>query len=200
VLGMERGRSDHPVMAALVDAGVRHDLPLDELGAYMDSMRIDCGPVRIATVDELDRYMDGSVGSVGRILAALLDLPAESERFASMAKAFQLTNFIRDVREDWVLDRVYLPAAQPSDLAGREASLQLREVVAREVGRARAMFGASAPAVTASARMRPGIRLARAVYIRVLDRIERVGYDVLGSRTRLTGPELAYTVARAWAP
>jgi 15-cis-phytoene synthase len=199
-VGLEVGATDHPVIAALVDAGQRHDLPLTELGAYMNSMRVDCGPVRIATADELDRYMDGSVGSVGRILAALLDVPGESERFASMAKAFQLTNFIRDVREDWVLDRVYLPAAQPSDLAGRRASAQLREVVAREVGRARSLFGATAPAVGASERMRPGIRLARAVYIRVLDRIERVGYDVLGSRTRLTGPELAYTVARAWAP
>jgi 15-cis-phytoene synthase len=199
-LGLERGHSGHPVIAALVDAGQRHDLPLDELGAYVDSMRIDCGPVRIATVGELDRYMDGSVGSVGRILATLLDVPSESERFASMAKAFQLTNFLRDVREDWVLDRVYLPAAEPSDLAGRQASTRLRELVAGEVGRARAMFGATAPAVGASACVRPGIRLARAVYIRVLDRIERVGYDVLGSRTRLTGPELAYTVARASVP
>ncbi len=53
--GMENGRSGHPVIAALVDAGRRHDLPLGELSVYMDSMRLDCGPVRVATRAELDR-------------------------------------------------------------------------------------------------------------------------------------------------
>ena len=42
-------RRSHPVVGALVDAGERHDLPLDELGIYMRSMRADCGPVRIAS-------------------------------------------------------------------------------------------------------------------------------------------------------
>src|SRR3954447_17636972 len=40
--GMAAGGSEHPVIAALVDAGRRLDLPLGELGAYMDSMRVDC--------------------------------------------------------------------------------------------------------------------------------------------------------------
>src|SRR5690242_5440196 len=69
VAGMARGRSEHVVIAALVDAGDRHGLPLDELRVYMQAMRVDCGPVRIASAEELDRYMDGSAGSVGRIMA-----------------------------------------------------------------------------------------------------------------------------------
>src|SRR4051794_5875948 len=75
---LARGRAggeSHPVVGALVDAGARHDLPLDELRMYMRSMRTDCGPVRIASEEELDAYMDGSAGSVGRIMAALLDVP-----------------------------------------------------------------------------------------------------------------------------
>src|SRR3954468_10212943 len=82
VRGMERGRSEHAVIAALVDAGGRHDLPLDELRVYMRSMRVDCGRVRIATAEELDSYMDGSAGSVGRIMAPLLGVPsADAEAF-----------------------------------------------------------------------------------------------------------------------
>jgi 15-cis-phytoene synthase len=46
--GLVTGRSDHPVIAALVDSGIRHDLPLDELRIYMRSMRVDCGRVRLA--------------------------------------------------------------------------------------------------------------------------------------------------------
>ena len=195
--GLETGRSDHPVIAALVDAGTRHDLPLDELRVYMRSMRVDCGRVRIATADELDRYMDGSAGSVGRIMAPLLGAPpADRDAFGALGKAFQLTNFIRDVREDWVLDRVYLPAAGEPELARRSASPQLRSLVAGEVDRARALFVATAPAVAATnGRVRPAIRLARAVYLRVLERIEQVGYDVLGRRTELTAVELGQAVA-----
>jgi 15-cis-phytoene synthase len=200
VSGMERGRSDHPVIAALVDAGDRHDLPLQELRVYMRSMRVDCGRVRIATADELDRYMDGSAGSVGRIMAPLLDVPpADAEAFAAMGKAFQLTNFLRDVREDWVLDRVYLPAAEP-ELARPQATPRLRRLVAAEVERARALFAVTAPAVAATGgRVRPAIRLARAVYLRVLERIERGGYDVLGRRTELTALELSQAVAATLA-
>jgi phytoene synthase len=195
--GLVTGRSEHPVIAALVDAGDRHDLPLQELRVYMRSMRVDCGRVRMATADELDRYMDGSAGSVGRIMAPLLGAPpGHAEAFAAMGKAFQLTNFLRDVRQDWVLDRVYLPAAE-SELARRQASPRLRSLVAGEVERARELFAASAPAVAAtSGRVRPAIRLARAVYVRVLARIEQAGYDVLGRRTELTALELSQAVAR----
>ena len=48
------------MIAALVDAGPRHGMPLELLGAYMDSMRADCDePVRMRTQEQLDRYMDG---------------------------------------------------------------------------------------------------------------------------------------------
>ena len=66
----------HPVARALLDAGRRHALPLSELATYMRSMRIDCAPVRISSWDELEAYMDGSAGSVGRIMAPLLGLPS----------------------------------------------------------------------------------------------------------------------------
>ena len=51
--------------ARCVDAGERHDLPLDELGPYMRSMRVDCAPVRIASWDELER-LHGRLGRLGR--------------------------------------------------------------------------------------------------------------------------------------
>ena len=64
-----------PIVRALVDAAGRHDLPLGELDIYMRSMRIDCAPVRMRSWEELISYMDGSAGSVGRIMAPLLGVP-----------------------------------------------------------------------------------------------------------------------------
>jgi phytoene synthase len=192
--GLETGRSEHPVIAAMVDAGRRHRLPLRELSVYMASMRIDCGPVRIETREELDRYMRGSAGAVGLILAPLLGVPDGShEAFARLGTAFQLTNFVRDVREDYALDRLYLPreqlqrfGAKEEEIATGRASGGFRAALASEVARARRMFAETAPAVAAApASIRPGMRLARSVYLRTLGRIEAIGFDVLGRRAGL---------------
>jgi 15-cis-phytoene synthase len=194
--GLELGRSNHPVIAALVHAAAAHDLPVAELRPYMASMRMDCGRLRIQTREELERYMDGSGASVGRIMAVILGAPGESERLARLGVAFQLTNFLRDMREDYLLDRIYLPADErerhgvgEDDLAAATATPALRELVASEVRLARRLFAETTPAlVTAIPSARRGIGLARAVYSAVLDRIERNGYDVLGriSRPRLS--------------
>src|SRR5215213_2124925 len=165
-----------PVVAALVDAGRRHDLPLERLDSYFESMRVDCAPVRMASWEELERYMHGSAGAVGEILATLLGAPADRrDSFVSLALAFQLTNFIRDVREDWELDRVYLPAedlerfgVSVSQIERRELTLGFRQVVALEVERARSLFRSSAPAANAVAPgVGRGMRLARSVYLGV---------------------------------
>jgi 15-cis-phytoene synthase len=189
--GRRNGGSDHPVIAALVDAGDRHALPLDELRIYMASMRVDCGPVRIASRDELDRYMDGSAGAVGRIMAPLLACE-DAAAVGDLGVAFQLTNFLRDVREDWALDRVYVPGLPEEELARGRMSEAARERVAAEAGRARALFARAAHVPErCDAAVRPGMRLALRVYGRVLDRIEAVGFDVVARRAALAPWEVA---------
>ena len=177
------GGSDHPVIAALVDAGDRHDLALDELGAYMRSMRIDCGPVRIGDADELDRYMDGSAGAVGRILAPLLGCE-DRDAMGDVGVAFQLTNFLRDVREDWRMDRIYVPGLPEDELRADRMGPQARSRVAAEAGRARALLArAGRVPEHCDAVVRDGMRIALGVYGAVLDRIEHLGFDVLAGRT-----------------
>jgi phytoene synthase len=186
------GASPDPAVTALAHAGVRHDLPLDELEVYMRSMRIDCDAVRMGSWDELHGYMDGSAAAVGRIMAPLLGAGSSADSFAALGQAFQLTNFIRDVREDFALDRIYLPGIDEAELASGTASAGFKAALADQVGRARQLFADGAPALGAvQPRVRPGMRMARAVYIRVLDRVERLDYDVLGRRARLAPWEVA---------
>jgi 15-cis-phytoene synthase len=189
--GLADGRSPHPVVGALVDAGLRHALPLSELKGYMGSMRIDCAPVRVATWEELEDYMQGSAGSVGRIMAPLLGVEAAHHAgFGRLGLAFQHTNFLRDVREDRTLDRIYLPREElerfgvaEEDLDAPVAAPPLKRLIRREVSRARELFADAEGAVaTAPASVRPGIRMACAAYLRVLDRLEAVDCDVLGAR------------------
>jgi phytoene synthase len=174
------GNQAHPVPTALVDAAARHALPLDELRIYMSSMRLDCAPVRMSDDAELDRYMNGSAAAVGRIMAPLIGAPERPEEVARLGMAFQLANFVRDVREDWALDRIYLPGLRESDLEAGHAGRGVREHIARQVDRARAMFRETRGVdAHVSGRVRHGMYLARRVYGRVLDRVERADYDVL---------------------
>jgi phytoene synthase len=205
-LALTGAPASDPALRALVDAGRRHRLPLYELDRYFESMRVDCAPVRIATWAELERYMQGSAGTVGRILAVLLGAPPErSALFARLGLAFQLTNFIRDVREDWDLDRVYLPredlerfGVSVHEIAQRQPSFGFRRLLALQVQRARGLFRDSAAAVDVVAPdVRRGVRLARGVYIGVLDRAERLDFDVLRHRTRPGPWELAAAVAES---
>lgn len=195
--GLCAGRSGHPVIAALVDAGPRYGMPLHLLSRYFDAMRVDCDePVRIASHEQLDDYMNGSAATVGRVLAPVLEAP-DPEAVARLGVAFQLTNFIRDVDVDWELGRVYLPGLPEDELAAGIAGDGLRERVANEVARARGLFAETAGV---SAAMRPGLRrgihVARAVYARVLDRVEWGGYDVLGARVRVRPWEAAGAALR----
>jgi len=196
-------RPSHPVLSALADAGRRHDLPLHLLDTYMRSMRVDCDDrVRIPDDAALDRYMDGSAATVGRLMAPLLGARGEgTEPLARLGVAFQLTNFVRDVREDWGMDRVYLPGLDEDDLRRGVASPALRERIAHDVDRARRLFADTVEAEEhVPASMRRGMRVARTVYGRVLDRVERVGYDVLGGRTALGPRDLGPVAATALRP
>jgi 15-cis-phytoene synthase len=202
--GLAAGGSPNPVVGALVHAGERHDLPLDELGTYMRSMRVDCGPVRIASWEELLGYMDGSTGSVGRIMAALLGVSANGD-FTRLAQAFQMANFVRDVREDYRLNRIYVPAEDrerhgvpEKDFARPQATPALRALMAQQIARARTLFEAAEPAIAAApVSARPGMRMACRAYGRVLDRAEAAGGDVLGRRVGLRAWDLPVVVAAA---
>ena len=207
--GIASGRSSHPVIAALVDAGRRHRLPLGELSVYMSSMRLDCAPLRIETREELERYMRGSAAAVGLIMAPLLGAPLdEHQTFARLGVAFQLTNFIRDVREDHALGRLYLPREDlerfgvgEQELVLREPSPGFRDLIEREVDRARCLFAETATAMwSVTPSVRPGMALARGIYLAMLDRIERLDFDVLRRRPRLAPWRLAEAAARALRP
>lgn len=172
---------------------------LELLPRYMDSMRSDCDePVRMKSQDELDHYMEGTA-TVGPVAAPLLDASGEAvDGLARLGVALQLTNFIRDVRLDWEMGRVYLPGLVEEDLHRSAATHRLREHVAQQVARARSLFseseslGASLPAS-----MRPGVRVARAVYTGVLDRVERNGCDVLGASVKARPWDAVRAMARS---
>ena len=129
------------------------------------------GPVRLETREDLDRYMRGSAGAVGLLMAPLLGAPCAAARceVASLGVAFQLTNFIRDVREDYALDRVYLPEEDRArfGVSERDIAAAAGDAGLPRAARARGRTGARRCSrrppgcpTRCSPGVRPGIRLA----------------------------------------
>ncbi len=109
---------DDPVMVALADAYVRFDVPPDALLALIAGVRMDVEGLTYESFDELVLYCRRVAGAIGRACLAIFALrdPAGTDRAAAqrladdLGVALQLTNILRDVREDAEGGRVYLPA------------------------------------------------------------------------------------------
>ena len=107
--------TDDPVLEAFAAVCEEHGIPDEDVNAFVDAMASDIDTDRYETYDELETYMDGSAAAVGRMMTAIMELDDEAEAKAlphatKLGEAFQMTNFIRDVREDVVeRGRVYLP-------------------------------------------------------------------------------------------
>jgi 15-cis-phytoene synthase len=106
------------VMVALADTCTRFSLPHGAMGELIDGVRMDVEGVTYESFDELVLYCRRVAGAIGRVCLAIFGLRdgtappngAEAERLADeLGVALQLTNILRDVREDSENGRVYLP-------------------------------------------------------------------------------------------
>ena len=98
------------LVAALRAAARRRSMALDSAVTLIEGVRSDLGPVRIADEAELIRYAYRVAGTVGLLLCGVLDArPRGRPHAVDLGIAMQLTNIVRDVQEDALLGRVYLP-------------------------------------------------------------------------------------------
>jgi phytoene synthase len=107
--------SARPLVAAWSALVARRGIPNYATEGLLDGMESDLEAVRIADDAELIRYCYRAAGTVGLMMAAILEVPAAHARTASahaidLGVAMQLTNIARDVAEDAARDRLYLPA------------------------------------------------------------------------------------------
>ena len=107
------GETDDSVVAAFSDLRAQYGIPDAAVAEFVDAMATDIDTDSYETHDELDEYMGGSAAAVGEMMTAVMqpDDPEIAHPHARrLGEAFQLTNFLRDVREDVVeRDRIYLP-------------------------------------------------------------------------------------------
>lgn len=120
--------------------------------------------------------------------------------------ALQLTNIIRDIKDDLARGRVYLPAEDlrrfgctEADLAAGRMTGPIRQLLAFECGRAREHYLRAASALPSSAiRKLAAAEIMGGIYFEILQRIERGGYDVFSDRVRVPKPARALIAMTIW--
>jgi phytoene synthase len=119
--------------------------------------------------------------------------------------AFQLTNIMRDVREDWDRGRIYLPegdlrrfGVKPEDLGAGNPTPAFRELMRFEGARARGYYAESQALVgMVHKRSRSSLRALIGIYSSLLAKIEKANYDVLSQRVALSPLEKTWILIRA---
>ena len=206
-----QGRAtDDPVLMALADSAQHFQIPyerLDQLvqGTLMDLKQSVAGaPLTFANFDELARYCYHVASVVGLITIRIFGYrdPKAEPLAERLGIAFQLTNIIRDVREDALLGRVYLPqedlalfgrnAAElaPEALGNGFQAAPWHDLLRYEADRARELYRAADELIPLiDEDCQPALWTLATIYRRLLDKIALKQYDVFKERVRLTVPE-----------
>ena len=203
------GRSNDPVLKAVVHTVRAFDIDPDCVRRFLRSMTMDLSVERYETFGDLLEYMDGSAAVIGEMMLPILE-PASPDAFGharDLGIAFQLTNFWRDVGEDLERGRVYVPQEDvrrfgaERALAERRVTPEWVELMRFEIDRTRRYYDSAdrgipmLPPVAARC-----ISAARVLYSGILVRIERAGYDVFTARVRVPGWQKLAVAARVARP
>jgi phytoene synthase len=188
-----RGEVDgEPVWPAFYDTVRRYSIPHRFFHEMIDGITSDLEPRRIRTYEELYRYCYQVASVVGLTVIHIFGF--ESVKALLLAEkcgvAFQLTNILRDVREDALLGRVYLPLEDlnrfgvPADqLRSGKENEAFRQLMRFEAARARECYEDSAALLDLiQEKSRRSLWALRAVYLKLLRRIEKADYAVLSRR------------------
>ena len=183
-----------PGWPALAETVARHGIPARHLDLVIDGVEMDTEPRVFETFDELHAYCYRVASAVGLCCLHIWGFRSDGGRAEGLAEAcglaLQLTNILRDVREDAGNGRVYLPRDDmarfgvPAEaLASTTTGPALRRLLAFEGARAYDYFERAGPlAGLVDPVGRPALRAIVGVYRALLDEIARRDYDVLPRR------------------
>ncbi|MFN7018589.1 MAG: phytoene/squalene synthase family protein [Fimbriimonadales bacterium] len=188
-----------PPLRAFADVVRRYKIPLRYPLEFMDAMRMDLVRTRYASFEELQTYTWGSASVVGVMMCYLLGAtaPQALEHAATMGLAMQMTNFLRDVGEDWRRGRVYLPQDELARFGIQEPHLaqgivdhRWRAFMQFQIERCRKLYAEAEQGVPLLPReVQYPVLLGSRLYARILDAIKRNDYDVFRRRARTTYAE-----------
>lgn len=209
---------DNPILTAVVHSARTYGIGWELFDDFLGSMRMDLTVTDYPDRTALDRYMHGSAEVIGLQLLPVLGtvVPrAEAAPYAAaLGKAFQLTNFLRDVDEDLQRGRVYLPADELAahrvdrDVlmwchSNKRTDARVRRALAEQHAATRSVYDYARRGIELlHPRSRPCISAALTLYSEILDRIEDIDFAIFGRRATVGSGRRAQVAAgglvKAW--
>jgi phytoene synthase len=200
--------SHDPVMQVLAKTVSRFAIPREELEALVDGVERDCTQTRYGSWEELREYCRLVASVVGRMCVRIFGFsdPAALERADELGLALQITNILRDVREDAQMGRIYLPCEDLERFGVAETALLAgtpgpgwSELVAFESSRARELFTAGYQVLRYIPR-RAGacVQTMAGIYESLLQKIERDPGLPLRERASLSKGEKLRVMIGSW--
>lgn len=199
---------ENPIWPAFHDTVVRYRIPHRFFHEMIDGIASDLEPRQMRTFDELYRYCYQVASVVGLTIIHIFGF--ESQRALLLAEkcgvAFQLTNILRDVREDAELGRVYLPyedlkrfGVPVEQLTSGAEDEKFRELMRFEASRADGYYRESEPLEKMiKKRSRSSLWALREIYMSLLQRLRASDFAVLSRRINVPTPRKIAIVLRAF--
>jgi 15-cis-phytoene synthase len=198
---------EREVLPALVDTMERFRMPARYLHDLISGAEMDLTIQEYPTFERLKEYCYRVAGTVGLTCTHIFGFRDSKalDLAEKLGLAFQLTNIIRDVREDFAAGRIYLPGEDlvryvvaEQDLGRGEATLGVRELLKFEADRAWKLYEEGSQLLgMIDEDSRGTLWLLVQTYSALLARIESVDFAVFGERVRLSTPEKLKLMAKA---
>lgn len=192
---------------ALSDTARRYNIPLRHLREVVDGCEMDLTVSRYETFEELYRYCYCVASAVGLVCLRVFGFKDDAalKPAEHMGIAFQLTNILRDVKEDAARGRIYLPQEDlrqfevtEQEILDGKWSERLERLIHFEAGRAESFYTRAHPLMEmVDADSRGALAAMEKVYHGILQKIQRPGFNVLKHRARLGAPEKLGILAQA---
>ncbi len=200
--------TSEPTLTALADTVRKYRIPEKHFHELLDGTEMDQAKTRYATFAELYRYCYHVASCVGLVVLPIFGYKdkAALQPAEACGIAFQLTNILRDVKEDAGLGRIYLPGedlqrfgvSEDDIMSGRTTS-QFKELMKFEADRAREYYRQAAPLIgMISPDSRGTLAVMIGIYGGILDKIVAQEYRVFDGKIRLSKWEKWRVVLRNW--
>jgi squalene synthase HpnC len=195
------------ILPALVDTMRRYKIPARYLHDLISGAEMDLTLDRYPTFERLREYCYRVAGTVGLTCTHVFGFrdPRAVDFAEKLGLAFQLTNIIRDVHDDYAMGRVYLPeedlirfGVSPADFGRDAATLGVRELLRFEADRAWRSYSEGAALLgLVDQDSRGALWLLVRTYSALLGRIESLDFGVFGERVRLSSADKMLFIAEA---
>ncbi len=190
------GQPTHPVMQALIPLGAAHGIEQRHLQAVIEGCQMDLEQTRYLDYPGLQRYCHLVAGIVGEVAARIFgQTQTQTTQYAhTLGQALQLTNIIRDVGEDALRGRIYLPVnelqqfdVKAHEILSRTYSDRFTALMQFQAQRAHRLYDEALALLPDADRraQKPGLMMA-SIYRTLLREIERDNFQVLHQSVRLT--------------